>query len=335
MPVLGTGIIPSGATGTELTYITRRAFIPKMVVQIYNNTPLLGNLIGNAQSAMGGVSSVSVPVQGASFVNAQWSDYSGEFNQPAVQQGAYLSEHNLKLMIVPVPFLGMEGIVQDAHAVIPRIEATMNDTTNVACALMSSAIYNNTANNSAFIGLPGAIDDGTNLVTYGNINRTQNTWWKSTVYNAASVAPTRQNVLQYIAGTYKASGEMPDFAVCGVGTWAYLAQDFINQEDYVVTPGSGFSDVEEGPKSAFRALMVAGVPVFCDPDCPEGTMYLLNTNYINLYIHEQASFTFTGFESTLSNWQVGFVGAVLTVAELVNVKPKSCTRIGSYSSLSL
>jgi hypothetical protein len=32
--VLGTGIIPSGATGTELTYITRRAFIPKMIVQI-------------------------------------------------------------------------------------------------------------------------------------------------------------------------------------------------------------------------------------------------------------------------------------------------------------
>lgn len=335
MAVLGQGIIPSGAIGTELTYITRRAFVPKMVVQIYNNTPLLGNLIGNSQPAMGGVSSVSVPVQGASFVNAQWSDYSGTFNQPAVQQGAYLGEYDLKLMIVPIPYLGMEGIVQDAHAVIPRIEATMNDSTNVACALMSNAIYNNTSDNSAFIGLPGAVDDGTNLTTYGNISRTLNTWWKSTVYNAGSVAPTRQNVMQYIAGTYKAAGEMPNFGVMGVGTWTYLAQDYINQEDYVITPGSGFDQTEDGPRSSFRALMVAGIPVFCDPDCPEGYLYLLNTNYINLYIHEQASFSFTGFESTLSNWQVGYVGAVLTVAELVNVKPKSCTRVGSYSSLSL
>lgn len=335
MSVLGTGIIPSGSIGNELTYITRRAFVPKMIVQIYNNTPLLANLIGNSQTATGGVSSVSIPVQGAQFVNGQWSDYSGEFNQPAVQQGAYLAEHNLKLMIVPIPYLGMEGIVQDAHAVIPRIEATMNDSTNVACDLMSTAIYNNTTDTQAFIGLPGAVDDGTNMVTYGNINRNTNTWWQSKVYNASSVAPTRQNVLQYIAGTYKNSGEMPDFGVCGVATWAYLAQDFVNQEDYVVTPGSGFDQVDEGPRSAFRALMVAGVPVFCDPGCPEGTMYLLNTNYINLYIHEMASFAFTGFESTLSNWQVGYVGAVLTVAELVNAKPKACTRIGSYASLSL
>lgn len=335
MPVLGTGIIPSGAIGTELTYITRRAFVPKMVVQIYNNTPLLANLIGNSQTAMGGVSSVSVPVQGAPFVTGQWSGYSGEFNQPAVMQGAYLTEANLKLLIVPIPYLGMEGVVQDAHAVIPRIEATMNDTTNQMCSLMSTAIYNNTADTSAFIGLPGAIDDGTNLVTYGNINRNTNTWWKSTVYNAGSVAPTRQNVAQYIAGTYKNSGEMPDFGVCGVGTWAYLQQDFINQEDYVITPGNGFDETESGPRSSFRALVVSGVPIFCDPDCPEGTLYLMNTNYINLYIHEQASFSFTGFESTLSNWQLGYVGAVITVAELVNVKPKSCTRVGSYSSISL
>ncbi len=44
MPVLGQGIIPAGSVGTELTYVTRRAFVPKMIVQIYNNTPLLANL---------------------------------------------------------------------------------------------------------------------------------------------------------------------------------------------------------------------------------------------------------------------------------------------------
>ena len=73
MPI-GGGIIP--ATGTsqfnELTYVTRRAFIPKMVVQLYNSTPLMAALIANSQQASGGVSSVTVPVQGSSFVNAQW-----------------------------------------------------------------------------------------------------------------------------------------------------------------------------------------------------------------------------------------------------------------------
>src|SRR5262245_54490080 len=101
MPQLGTGIIPSGAIATELTAVTRRAFIPKMIVQIYNTSPLLAAFLANAQMASGGVSSVSCPVQGQPFVNSQWTGYDGSFAQPPSQQGASLSEFNLKAIITP------------------------------------------------------------------------------------------------------------------------------------------------------------------------------------------------------------------------------------------
>jgi hypothetical protein len=338
MPI-GGGILPaSGSTQyTELTYLTRRAFIPKLVVQIYNSTPLMAALIANSQQATGGVSSVTVPVQGSQFINAQWSDYSGSFTQPAVQQGAYNAEFNLKLMIAPVPFLGMEGAVQQDHAVIPLIEARMNDATNVMMDAMATALYNNTTNTQQFIGLPGAVDDGTTLGTYGNIARSTsvNTWWRSKVYAAGSVNPTRQNVLQYISGTVKNGAEVPTFGVCGFGTWTLLAQDYVGQEQYVITPGSGFDGDANGPQAAFRALMVAGVPIYPDPYCPEGTMYFLNTNYLSLYIHDQGSFVFTGFESTLPNWQIGYVGAVLMIAELVNTKPRAMTKVTGYNALTI
>ena len=336
---IGGGIVP--ATGTsqynELTYVTRRAFIPKLVVQLSNSTPLMAALIANSQTATGGVSSVTVPVQGAQFVNAQWSDYSGSFNQPAVQQGAFNAEFDLKLMITPVPFLGMEGVVQQDHAIIPLIEARMNDATNVMMDAMSYSLYNNTSNTQQFIGLPAAVDDGTTsgAGTYGNINRSTYQWWQSKVYAAGSVNPTRQNVLQYISGTVKKGAEVPTFGVCGFGTWTLLAQDYVGQEQYVITPGSGFDGDANGPQAAFRALMVAGVPIYPDPYCPEGTLYLLNTNYLSLYIHEQGQFVFTGFESTLPNWQIGYVGAVLTIAELVNTKPKAMTKVTGYNSLTL
>ena len=331
---IGGGILP--ATGSaqfnELTYVTRRAFIPKLVVQLYNSTPLMAALIANSQQASGGVSSVTVPVQGAQFVNAQWSDYSGSFAQPSVQQGAYNAEFDLKLMISPVPFLGMEGAVQQDAAIIPLIEARMNDATNVMMDAMATALYTNTTNTQQFIGLPAAV---ANSGTYGNIDRGTYTWWKSTQYAAGSVNPTRQNILQYISGTVKAGAEMPSFGVCGFGTWTLLAQDFVGQEQYVITPGGGFDGDANGPQAAFRALMVAGVPIYPDPYCPEGTVYFLNTNYLSLYIHEQGSFVFTGFESTLPNWQIGYVGAVLMIAELVNVKPKSMTKVTGYNYLSL
>ena len=336
---IGGGIVPaSGSTQfTELTYVTRRAFIPKMVVQIYNSTPLMAALIANSQTATGGVSSVTVPVQGAQFVNAQWSDYSGSFSQPSVQQGAYNAEFNLKLMIAPVPFLGMEGAVQQDHAIIPLIEARMNDATNVMMDAMATALYNNTTNTQAFTGLPAAVDDGTGTASYGNITRSAsvNPWWRSKVYAAGSVNPTRQNVLQYISGTVKNGAEVPTFGVCGFGTWTLLAQDYVGQEQYVITPGSSFDGDANGPGSAFRALMVAGVPIYPDPYCPEGTLYLLNTNYLSLYIHDQGQFVFTGFESTLPNWQIGYVGAVINIAELVSTKPKSMTKVTGYNSLSI
>ena len=337
MPI-GGGILPaSGSTQyNELTYVTRRAFIPKLVVQLYNSTPLMAALIANSQSASGGVSQVTVPVQGAQFVNAQWSDYSGSFNQPSVQQGAFNAEYNLKLMIAPVPFLGMEGAVQQDHAVIPLIEARMNDATNVMMDAMATALYNNTTNTQQFIGLPAAVSNSNPAAgNYGNIDRSTYTWWQSKQYAAGSVNPTRQNVLQYISGTVKNGAEVPSFGVCGFGTWTLLAQDYIGQEQYVITPGSGFDADGNGPQAAFRALMVAGVPIYPDPYCPEGTLYLLNTNYLSLYIHDQGSFVFTGFESTLPNWQIGYVGAVLMIAELVSTKPKSMTKVTGYNSLTI
>jgi hypothetical protein len=331
---IGGGILPaSGSTQlTELTYVTRRAFIPKLVVQLYNSTPLMAALIANSQQASGGVSSVTVPVQGSQFVNAQWSDYSGSFNQPSVQQGAYNAEFNLKLMIAPVPFLGMEGAVQQDAAVIPLIEARMNDATNVMMDAMATSLYNNSTNTQQFTGLPAAVSSSG---TYGNIDRSTYTWWQSKQYAAGGVNPTRQNILQYISGTVKNSAEVPSFGVCGFGTWTLLAQDYVGQEQYVITPGSGFDGDANGPQAAFRALMVAGVPIYPDPYCPEGTVYFLNTNYLSLYIHDQGSFVFTGFESTLPNWQIGYVGAVLTIAELVNTKPKSMTKVTGYNSLTI
>ena len=224
MPI-GGGILPSSGSSqyTELSYITRRAFIPKLVVQLYNSTPLLAALLSNSHQASGGVSSVTAPVQGSQMITSQWSDYSGSFAQPAVQVGVTNAEYNLKLMITPVPFLGMEGAVQQDYAIIPLIEARMNDATNSMMDSMATALYNNTTNNQQFIGLPAAVS---NTGTYGNINRSTYSWWQSKAYNAGNVNPTRQNILQYISGTVKNGAEMPSFGVCGFGTWTLLAQDF-------------------------------------------------------------------------------------------------------------
>lgn len=329
-PLLGSGIVPSGNLGDELTYLTRRAFIPRMIVQTYKSSPLISALLANAQMAGGGVNAVTVPVQGVAYTTASWGDFSGSFAQPAVTQGAYNAQFNLKLLITPIPFLGMEGFIQVDHSIVPIIDARMNDATYQMIDTLATALYGNngTTNAQQLVGLPGAIDDGTNATTYAGITRSAaNSWWRAQY--TASIGGgkfTRDFLLTYINQLVKATGEAPTFGVCGFGSWTSFATDFTDSERYNYMVGQ--SPGKDAKASAhFRALEVAGVPIYADPYCPEGTLYLINTRYLSLYLHKMGAFAFTGFESTLPNFQLGSIGAVVCVTEMVCTKPKTQSQL--------
>lgn len=330
MALLGTGIVPSGNVGTELSVVTRRAFVPKLVVQIGKSTPGLSAALANAQTASGGVSSVTVPVQGSAMVTAQATDYSGNFSQPSSATGIYEADFNLKAVVVPIPFLGMEGLLQLNAAVIPLIEARMNDAGNQAADYLATQMYTNATNATTNI-------DGFPLLaaaaTYGNIDGAANTWWQGLARTASATAPTRNTVLEdIVAATKHNGGEAPTIGIMGPGTWAKLAEDFTQYERYVVTPQTGFDEGTQGARAAFTALMVAGVPIYFDLYQTEGELILFNTRYVSFYIHEAAAFAFTGFASTLPNFQLGYVGALVVVLEFLTVKRKAVTRVTGYTS---
>ena len=336
MATLGTGIVPSGAIGAELSYITRRAFIPEVINSVYGASPIMAALIANAKTAMGGISGVTVPAQGAAMTSTQWSGFSGTFSAPGYTQGIWNLEFNLKLAITPIAFVGPEALVQDMHAIVPRIQVVMNDATNNMVDAFATAVTSNTTDTSAFIGIPAAVDDGTNVDVYGGLSRATYTWLKSYYVANRGASPTRALVMQDIASVFKQGSEMPNFGVMGLGTWLALAQEFVGKEEFRVMPnGASFDQLEGGAKSGFVACSVMGVPIFADPYITEGQHILWNTNYFALYLHHMARFDFTGFYSTMPNWQLGYVGAVCTAGELVNAKPKSCGRFLGYTAVSI
>ena len=304
--------------------------MPRVYVQLWKSAPLMAALLSSAQVATGGLSPITAPVQGTPMVSGQWVDYSGSFEQPGVQPGIQNAEFNLKAFVSTIPFLGFEGLVQLDYSVVPLIEARMNDSTNVTIDTFATSLFNNVSNTQQLVGLPAAIDDGTFSASYGGIPRATNTFWKSTyVHNGGATTPTRNLMLQYIAQVTKQTGEMPSLGIMGFGTWTLLAQDFTANERYNVTPGSAWG-ADKKIEALFRALDVSGVPFYADPYCPEGVLYLINTNYLALHLHERAAFSFTGFESTIPNNQLGYVGAILSLLELVDVK---CKAHGKFDGL--
>ncbi len=331
--LLGSGIIPTGPVGTELNAVTRRAFVPKCIVQIYAATPILAAGLANAQQASGGVSSITVPVQGAPMTTAQGTGYDGSFNQPAGLTGVFEADYNLKCVIVPVQFLGMEGVAQMNAAIVPLLEVRMNDAGNQIAAYLSTQIWQNNIPNSVNVdGWPLIATSGSGI--YGNIDRSnaQNSFWNANVRTKSATAPTRLSVLGDIISCCRvAGGEMPNLAATSPATWVALAGDFTASENYRVTPGTGFDQDVMGVRGAFSAVTVAGVPVYIDPLCPDGQVVYYNTRYQSFYIHEAAAFVFTGFASTLPTLTLGYVGALVAVLEFVNVKPSTVTLASGYS----
>jgi len=330
MPQLGVGIVPSGAIGNELVATTRRAFVPRLVVQIYKATPLLSLLLRNAQRAKGGVSQVTIPVQGGSYVAFSWSDYSGVFPQPSVQTAAQNAEFNLKLGVVPIPFMGMEALIQSSEAVIPILKARMADAKTVAVQAISGALFtNNTAQPTQVDSLVQAYDDSTNVVTYGGISRTAagNAFWKSTLVTSAGAVLTRLLMIPYLVQTtYLAGGEAPDFVVMYPGDWTKLMTDFMNSETFFTRPGSRYG-TDDVINAGFRGLMLGDTPIFMDPFCPKGSAFLINSRYLALYMSEDAPFAFSGFYSAIPNLQIANIGVVIVAFDVCCSKPISGMQI--------
>jgi hypothetical protein len=341
MTQFGTGIIPNpGAVAAELNATVRRAFLDKYIVQIWKSSPLMCSLLSSALMASGGLSPITAVVQGNPMVSTQNTDYSGTFNKPGVIPGLQDAEFNLSAYVTPIPFLGFEGLVEVDYAVVPLIDARMNDATNSTIDAFSTDLWNNVTNQLAILGLPVAVDDGTSSSSYGGIARSSvnsqgTNWWQSTYVSnsAGAVTPTRNQIMQYVLQVTKKNGEMPKMGICGMGTWGMLTEDFAPQERYNVDSAGAYGD--NVVRSLFQAVMIGGVPIYCDPYAPEGILYLLNTDYLSAYIHEKAGFQFTGFESTLPNGQFGYIGAILTLLQLVNVKPQAHGKFANMNFLNI
>lgn len=336
MVLPGTGVVPpSGAIFNELTAVTRRAFIPRVTVQLYFSAPTLMLLMGNAQKSAGGLNQITGPVQGNSMVQGGWAGYSGSFNKPQVTPGLQNFQFNTSYFVVPVPLVFGETLLQSTEAIIPILDVRMNDVYAVTAQQMGSALFsNNTANALMPSSFVDAYDAGANVVSYGGISRTGagNSFWQAQYYNAAAAniitRPIMSNYL--IQTTDVAGGESPDFVVMSPSDFATLAGQFIGNEQMQTFPGKSY-DRDTDARSGFPNLNINGVPFFMDHWCPKGTMYMINSKYMNMYVSEDAYMIFSGFYSAIPLMQIAQVGVMVHGYNIICAKPVSGAQITNFT----
>jgi hypothetical protein len=302
-----------------------------MVVQIYSAAPFLSMSLRNAQRAAGGLSQVTVPVQGSQFVNFNWAGYDGAFPAPAVQPAAQAASWNLSLGTVPIPLLGSESITQSTEAIIPLVKARFVDAKTVAVQAIASALYSSSNGNQLQInGLLDVYDDGTSVQTYGGLTRSAAPFWQSTKVTTA-IAPSRNTIItQVMRLTKAAGGESPDMILMSLGDWTTLLTDYMSAEQFNTDPSIRYGN-DDAVNAGFRCLMIGNVPILADPFCPTGKAFLVNSKYLSLYLSEDANFAFSGWHSLIPNQQLGNVGVVIAMMSLVCTKPVSGMQLSNLT----
>jgi hypothetical protein len=325
MPILGTGLIPSGPIGLELEATVRRVFSQMVVVLLYRQNPLLSLLLRNAVRASGGVSPYTQPVQTGQYVTSSWMGPSGQFNLPTDVAATVNAEFNMCALATPVSSLGLEQLVtQDAIAVASRLMLKLNDLKNSSLHSLALALFGSNAGSVLqMFGLLDAYDDGTAVDVFGGLSRATYPSWAGLKIPAAGAVLTRTTFIPAMLKAVKHSGgEALDFVVMSIEDWTTLLTDFMTVERFNNDPSSRWGK-DDPVNSGFRGLLLGDTPIFFDLNCPQGTAIGFNSKYITLVIHEDANFAWTGWYSTIPQGQIASVGLSLTALNLVCSKPST------------
>ena len=334
MPLPGIGVAPAaGALYNELAAATRRAFVPRLFVQIYFGSPTLFYMTGNAQKAAGGLNQITIPMQGQSMVQGQWTGYGGGFNSPQITPGVQNGQWNLAYWVVPVPLPFGETVIQATDREISLLKARFNDVYAVTRQNMATLLFTNNAANPLYPNsFQDAFNDGSVFPTYGGISRNAagNSAFKgqyinlnSGTFSLGTVGFTRMSmatVLQYV--TMQAGGEAPTFVVMNPGDYQTLNNDFIGIEQMNPAVGTQYT-MDTAVRSSFPNLVVSGVPIFADYFCPKGNVFGVNVKYTSMYLSEDAAFDFSGFYSLVPLGQIGQQGVVVVGYDVVSAKSVS------------
>ena len=155
--------------------------------------------------------------------------------------------------------------VDRANKTITVSGAALNSSAVQTCFITVQGSFNN-----EITGLGAIFGENDNL--YG-LSKTTNSWLKP--YSESNVGEITEAKLQKaLDAIEESSGGAINFIVCSWGVRRAIQKLFATNKRIIDT-----MELEGG----FKALSYNGIPIVADRFCPEGTMYLLNTDDFTLH----------------------------------------------------
>jgi hypothetical protein len=275
----------------QISAMTNKCFIPVLIDNILSSNPLF-ILLSRRSVKLDGGATIVLPI--AVNTNPTAQSYAGadEFKLAFTEesQGA---EFNWSQYAVLIALTGLDDLRNNGvRAVVNLIKAKVELAEASLRQVMGGDLQGDGTGNfgKALLGLKAMVDDGTNVGTYGTVSRTAYPTWKAN-YSANSGVGRALTMSLLNTNFENASKDnvRPNVILSTHGLYTkYLS---------LLQPGMRYHETALGD-SGFRNLRYQGRPFVVDEQIqtsPLHLMWMLNTNFIDLYVHRERVFRLVPF----------------------------------------
>lgn len=266
---------------------------------VFNSRPVLFHLMEKNRLRM--LSGGNKIVEPLIYDEGQAGSY-GEWEQLSItpQDGITAAEFDWKSLYATIAISGLEEAKNNGEEqVISLLEAkTMQAEQTLKNKISTMLFATSLAAGTDWNGLGILIGDHTTpTTTVGGIDCTAvgNEYWRSVVRDKTLTAFADVDIRAFVAEAANSASDSGTDRIDAV----FTSQDVFELYESQLTPQVRYSDTKSA-NAGFQNLMVQGVPMYWDFDCPAGTIYGVNSKYIGFAGHTARWFKQSAFTDGLS-----------------------------------
>lgn len=273
-------------TYDQISAITLKYYVPKMYDNIFNSNPLLQRHKKKSYEKVDGGVSVMVPLNYAVPTASGW--YAGyDTLSTSDNDQITAAEYSWKQLYTNISISRLDELKNSGDAAILGLvknkvkiaEKQMED-------LLGTGLFSNATDAKSIVGLRQIIATAN---TVGGISQSANSWWQSQVDSTTTTLSLAAMMTQFNLATINSAA--PSVLI---GT-----RSIYNSYYALLQPQQRFSDSDTAA-GGFASLLFNGAPMIPDSHCPSSNLFMLNEDYLHLWVHKDEDMRFEPFQKPIN-----------------------------------
>lgn len=275
-----------GLTYDQISAITIRKYIPKMVDNIFDSNPLLMRMKKKSYQKLDGGTSIMCPLNYAVPTATGW--YAAADTLLTTDNDAFTSaEYSWKQLYTNISILRSDELKNSGDsAILNFLKSKVKVAEKNMLDQLGTGIYSNATDAKSIIGLQYMMSTSN---TIGGISQSTYSWWNPSLDTTTTVLSLP--VIQTRTNAVTVGSDKP--------TVHATTRTLYNSYMALLQPQQRFADPETA-NAGFQNLLYQGAPVIGDSHCPASKWFILNEDYLHLFAHKDEDMRATDFESPIN-----------------------------------